>query len=63
MNRYHVVIVGKYLDGPARIQAITAWAVADHSQANHIVSRKFDTQTEAEYEACRLELAAMGEAQ
>lgn len=56
MNRYHVVVVGKYLDGPARIRAITAWAVADYSQANRIVSRKFDTQAGAEIEARLLNL-------
>lgn len=55
MNRYHVVRVGKYLDGPARIQAILVWAVADHAQANSIVSGKYDSQADAEAEATRLE--------
>lgn len=51
MNRFHVVAVGKYLDGPARIRAILAWCVADHEQANRCVSQKYDSQADAQADA------------
>lgn len=52
--RYHVVRVGKYLDGPARIQNILVWAIADHNRANSIVSVKYDDATAAHTECDRL---------
>lgn len=54
MNRYHVVAVGKYNDGPARIRAILAWAIADSTQANRCVSQKYDNREDAERDAERL---------
>lgn len=56
MPRYVPVVVGRYLDGPARIQAITCWAVADRELANSIVSQKFDTRAEAQAKATQLEI-------
>ena len=52
-DRYHVVVVSKYL-GMYRKRDPIAFAVADHERANSIVSRKYDSLTEAEVEASRL---------
>lgn len=48
-KRYHVVcvsMVAGIYDG-----RFLGWAVADHAQANRVVSRKFWSQTDAQTEA------------
>lgn len=51
--RYHVVTVSKYI-GMYRAKDPTAYAVADHDQANRVVSEKYDSLDAAEQEARRL---------
>ena len=53
MNRFRVVVVSKYL-GMYRAKDHTAYAIADYELANSIVSRKFDSQADAQLEANRL---------
>lgn len=52
--RYHVVWVQRFLDGPPRIRAVMAYAVADHQEANRCVTGKFATFGEAQAVADRL---------